>query len=62
MKLERLVSINSAILVVYYVSDLFYQYEILFWDNSIHQPQDMYETVDEALNVGIDSIKTVISY
>ena len=62
MKLERLVSINGAVLVVYYVGDLFYQYEILFWDNSIHQPQDMYETVDEALNVGIDSIKTVIGY
>ena len=37
MKLERLISINGAVLVVYYVSDLFYQYEILFWDSSIYQ-------------------------
>ena len=62
MKIEHLVTISGAILLVYYVGDLFYQYEILFWDGSIHQPQEMYETVDEALNVGIDSIKTVIGY
>ena len=62
MKLERLVSINGAVLVVYYVGDLYYQYEILFWDSSIYQPQEIYETADKALSVGIDSIKTVIGY
>ena len=62
MKLEHLISINGAVLVVYYVGDLFYQYEILFWDNSIHQPQEIYESADKALNVGTDSIKTVIGY
>ena len=69
MKIEHLVTINGAILVVYYISDCeasrrhrCYQYEILFWDNSIHQPQEIYESVDKALNIGIDSIKTVIGY
>ena len=62
VKLERLVSINGAVLVVYYISDRCYQYEILFWDGSIYQPQEVYETVDKALNIGIDSIKTVIGY
>ena len=62
MKLERLVSINGAILVVYYVGDLCYQHEILFWDGSICQPQEIYESADKALNVGIGSIKTVIGY
>lgn len=62
MKLERLVSINGAVLVVYYVGDLCYQYEILFWDGSIFQPQEMYESADKALNVGVESIRTVIGY
>ena len=62
MNIEHLVSINGAVLVVYYVSDLFYQYEILFWDGSIYQPQEIYETADKALNIGIDSIKTTIGY
>ena len=62
MKLERLISINGAVLAVYYVGDLCYQYEILFWDSSIHQPQEIYETADKALSVGIESIKTVIGY
>jgi hypothetical protein len=62
MKLEHLTSINGAVLVVYYVGDLYYQYEILFWDGSIYQPQEIYEAADKALNVGLDSIKTVIGY
>ena len=62
MKLERLVSISGAVLMVYYVGDFYYQYEILFWDGSIYQPQEMYDTAEGALNLGIDSIKTVIGY
>ncbi|HEY9770082.1 MAG TPA: hypothetical protein V6C71_16610 [Coleofasciculaceae cyanobacterium] len=46
MKLEHLTSINGAVLVVYYVRDLCYQYEIVFWDGSLHQPQKMYETTN----------------
>ena len=62
MKLERLVGINGAVLMVYYVSDCCYQYEILFWDGSIYQAQELYDTADKALNLGINSIKTVIGY
>ena len=62
MKLERLVSINGAILVVYYVGDLYYQYEILFWDGSIYPIQETYETANKALDVGRESIKTVIGH
>ncbi|MEM7757615.1 MAG: hypothetical protein AAF298_05790 [Cyanobacteria bacterium P01_A01_bin.40] len=50
MQLERLVSINGAVLIVYYVGDCYYQYEILFWDGSIYQPQEMYETANKAAN------------
>ncbi|HEY9767883.1 MAG TPA: hypothetical protein V6C71_05150 [Coleofasciculaceae cyanobacterium] len=37
--------LSQAVLVVYYVGD-YYQYEILFWDYSIFQPQEMYESAD----------------
>lgn len=49
MKLEHLVTINGAVLVVYYVGDLYYQYEILFWDGSIYQPQSAYPSTDKAM-------------
>ena len=62
MKLQHLITINGAILVVYYAGDRCYQYEILFWDSSIYQPQEIYSTADKALDVGINSIKTVIGY
>ena len=62
MKLERLVSINGAVLVVYYVGDLYYQYEIVFWDGSIYQPQEAYPSADKAISVGMESIKTTIGY
>ena len=62
MKIEHLVTISGAILMVYYVGDLFYQYEILFWDGSIYQPREIYETANKALEIGIESIKIVIGY
>jgi hypothetical protein len=62
MKLEHLTSINGAVLVVYYVGDLCYQYEIAFWDGSIYQPQEIYESADKARDVGLESIKIVIGY
>jgi hypothetical protein len=62
MKLEHLTSINGAVLAVYYVGDLCYQYEILFCNGSIHQPQELYETADHARDVGLESIKIVIGY
>jgi hypothetical protein len=62
MKLEHLITISGAVLVVYYVGDLYYQYEILFWDGSLHQPQEFYSTADKALNVGLETVKVVIGY
>ena len=69
MKIEHLVTINGAILLVYYIGDCVasrrhrcYQYEILFWDGSIYQAQEAYESADKALSVGIDSVKTTIGY
>jgi hypothetical protein len=62
MKLEYLTSINGAVLVVYYVSNLGYQYEIAFWDGCIFQPQEMYESADKALNMGLETVKVVIGY
>jgi hypothetical protein len=61
MVIEYLVGISGATLVVYRV-DEYFQYEILFWDGSIYQPQEIYDTLKVALNVGIDSIKTTIGY
>ena len=62
MKLEHLVTINGAVLVVYDVGGRYYRYEILFWDGSIYQPQEIYESADKALNVGIESIEITIGY
>ena len=61
MAIAYLVSISGATLVIYRINEYF-QYEILFWDGSIYQPQEMYQTAEKALNIGIDSIKTVIGY
>ena len=41
---------------------LCYQYEIAFWDSSIYQPQEIYDTADKTLNVGIEMVKVVIGY
>ncbi|MBE9168686.1 hypothetical protein IQ238_14615 [Pleurocapsales cyanobacterium LEGE 06147] len=60
MKIEHLVSIDGAILVVYYTSGSCYQYEIAFWDGSIYQPTEIYYTAEAALKVGIERIKIVI--
>lgn len=59
MKLEHSIYISGAILVVYYVDNFYYQYEILFWDSSIRQPQEIYKTADQALEIGVESIKIV---
>jgi hypothetical protein len=59
--IKHLVGINGATLIVYRVDDYF-QYEIAFWDGSIYQPQEVYETAIQARNVGVASIKTTIGY
>ncbi len=62
MKIEYLISINGAILMVYYTSSEYYQYEIAFWDGSIYQPNELYYTADQARDVAIESIRIVIGY
>lgn len=61
MTIEHLVGIDGATFVVYRVDDYF-EYEIAFWDGSLYQPQEIYETADAALNVGLESINIVIDY
>ncbi len=61
MTIKHLVGINGATLIVYRV-DEYFQYEIAFWDGSIYQPQEMYESADKARDVGLESIKIVIGY
>ena len=61
MKIERLIGISGATLVVYRVDDYF-EYEIAFWDGSLYQPQEIYETADKALSLGLESINIVIGY
>jgi hypothetical protein len=62
MKIEHLISINGAILVVYYTNTSSYKYEIAFWDGSLYSPKELYYTAEKALKVGTESIKTVIGY
>ncbi len=61
MAIKHLVGISGATLIVYRV-DEYFQYEIAFWDGSIYQPQEMYQTADKARDVGLESIKIVIGY
>ena len=61
MVIKHLVGIHGATLIVYRVDDYF-QYEIVFWDSSIHQPQEIYETADKARDIGLEMVKVVIGY
>jgi hypothetical protein len=62
MKIEYVIGISGAILVVYCIDEKCYQYEIVFWDRTIYQPQEMYESADKARDVGLENIKIVIGY
>jgi hypothetical protein len=62
MKIEHLISIDGAILVIYYNHVSSYKYEIAFWDGSLYNPDELYDTADKALKVGIKSIKIAIGY
>ncbi len=46
----------------YTSSDRDYYYEIVFWDGTLHQPDELYNTAHQALVIGTESIKTVIGY
>ncbi len=62
MKIEHLIIINGAILMVYYTSSQFYQYEIAFGDSLIYQPNEIYKTANQAKEVGVERIKIVLGY
>ncbi|WP_036487317.1 hypothetical protein [Myxosarcina sp. GI1] len=59
--IEYLIGISGATLVVYRVEEYFC-YAIAFWDGWVCKPQEIYYTAEEALNVGIESIKITIGY
>ncbi|VEP15562.1 conserved hypothetical protein [Hyella patelloides LEGE 07179] len=60
--IEHLISISGSILVVYRTSEGDYRYEIVFWDGSYYQPDELYPLAHQARVAGIKSIKTVIGY
>lgn len=62
MKIEHLISINEAILMVYCINTASYKYEIAFDDGSLYSPNELYYTADQALKVGMKSIRMVIGY
>ncbi len=66
MKIEHLIIINGAILMVYYTSSQFYQYEIAvdekIGDGLIYQPNEIYKTANQAKEVGVERIKIVLGY
>lgn len=61
MVIKHLVGIHGATLIVYRV-DEYFQYEIVFWDGSLYQLQEIYETADKARDVGLEMVKVVIGY
>ena len=60
--IEHLLTINGAILAVYYTDSKCYSYSIALWDGGIYQPQEIYYTADKALEVGIEKIRITIGY
>ena len=62
MKIEHLISINGAILMVYSTGSKCYQYEIVLWNGLIYQPNELYKTSNKARDVGVERIKIVIGY
>ncbi len=62
MRIEHLISMNSAILMVYSTGNEYYQYEIVFWNGLIYQPNELYKTANQAQDVAIERIKIVIGY
>ncbi len=62
MKIEHLIIMNSAILMVYSTSSEYYQYEIVLWNGLIYQPNELYKTANQARDVAVERIKIVIGY
>ncbi len=66
MKIEHLIIIHGAILIVYYTSHQGYQYEIAvnekIGDSLIYQPNEIYKTANQAKEVAVERIKIVLGY
>lgn len=62
MKIEHLMSINGAILMVYCINTASYKYAIILGDGSLYSPNELYYTAEKTLKMGTESIKIVIGY
>ena len=62
MSIEYLIGGTKATLLVYGTPLSYYQYQILWLDGSLFQPQELYTNLSVALEVGLESIKFVNRY
>ncbi len=62
MSIEYLIGGKIATLLVHTTPPSYYQYQILFPDGSLFQPQELYTTPSLALAVGLKSTRLVNSY
>ena len=62
MNIEYLIGGQIATLLVHGNPHGSYQYQILFADGSLYQPQELYPTASEAFKVGQERIKLVNRY
>ena len=62
MIIKHLIVGNIATLLVYATPHSLYQYQILFPDGSLFQPQELYSSSSVALEVGLESLKFVNRY
>lgn len=60
--IEHLISISGSILMVYRSNEGDYRYEIILYDGTLHQPDELYSKANQALIVGLEMIEVVIGY
>ena len=56
MNIQYLIVGQIATLIVYCTLNSAYQYQILFADGSLYQPEELYSTPEGALKVGLERI------
>jgi len=61
MIIKHLIGGNIATLLVYSTPHSYHQYQILFKDGSLFQPQELYNSSSLALEVGLDMARLVNS-
>ncbi len=62
MIIKHLIGGNIATLLVYSTPHSLYQYQILFKDGSLFQPQELYSSSSVALEAGLERINLVNRY